>query len=1349
MKKTFFLFIVAAAASALALAKETTVYLEEFDNLGDYVACFNKGAAISEAPASLKSLSFNPEIASDARRGFFRIATPPKSKNYVVHFAFQMPVGEKPREFGLKLYFGDAEKPVMKGVVVAEKGSYFSGEPSPKEGMPGFLGAWQWNKGAIVVADGKATLYVFRNGVLTADATGTFPKAPLVGWNLSAASPVSIDSVRVVDDCLRPYMIGDIADWTSRTAPADDGVFAPPKDAAVLTNRQEMAFVPETGKEYCFAYRCGDVDRAKENAVDFLLENGKKASLTFRAVDGGQKVTLRNYNSAKGQFENISTNVALPDAYTLVSGPGFRAEDYAIPRLQYRYEDPDILQVVAARDKLPRASRRVVTVRLRPLCANWTTNEVWIDARYAGQMRLEAPVKSLAARFSGEPQFAAYQVCDMMAAFADSRFLALDVDGLNRPYGTVPALKGVPNIQKVPFALARPAYALNLAFCRENKGSFALECNGYLSRSAFDGMPSSMHFSVPVAQYVRAYALCAADPAAPADFIPTVTARLTHYLGNGGRSQAACECTRLLPAKAGGELPEGVTVFGEAEGGVPVYLVAFDFDIGSIQDLTSMLDLDHLDLDFVGCLWDKDTYYLSRRRSPSYERQSSVQIYGATLEKTPVEMVVAPNRKNSVYYPNETPGATVSLKPVAPGEYTVSVELSDTRGKVVKSTSFTAAEPVEKALDFSTLPYGHYTVSYVVSGADGAPVITHRGSLAMLPPDTRKAGYESPYYVWNFRGAHGTPRQLEDYGDMLMRMGVRRTLLDDVLCETNDLVKPYKLTLGQFPFYTPRPRNGQTREEAIAELKGTIRDKMAKFPHCRTAIIFHESGGGVFPQELIDGHTEVTPAIAAGDTNRLNTALTTAKIWREIDPGVRLILGNSGSSVGIMGQLFRAGYPKDMIDAMGDESVGMTQPPERSVAYPSWTLRKLARTYGYDAVPDAPWEWKSRVFRHQGEAMFAAMKVRDALVAHAWNYSCIPLCGLTEMANSYYDTIWGEGCFERWPLAYPHQCFTATATMTLLLDGATFTRMLPTGSLTTYCLEFRKPDTSYVYALWTARADVKVALQASDEGVKKLTVVDMLGVADKVDVGADFVVGPCPCYVSTEAPLGGVKINEEFALRREPLQGVAVVQPLASTSEVRVVCGKDPRIEIGREDPPFLAFHRAGEFSVSVPEGGDCIELTRTSTNACPELVQEYAFLTFPEAKPAEGTPSTIGVWVKGNSSWGKLYFEFADAEGEKWLSAGTGGYGCMVYDWPEQASLNFDGWQFVEFPITRDSPVKIFSPGENEWQWQRDGEKGNGKVDYPITITGLGVGMYPHALNLLEMEETPRSILLKDLSVY
>ena len=56
-------------------------------------------------------------------------------------------------------------------------------------------------------------------------------------------------------------------------------------------------------------------------------------------------------------------------------------------------------------------------------------------------------------------------------------------------------------------------------------------------------------------------------------------------------------------------------------------------------------------------------------------------------------------------------------------------------------------------------------------------------------------------------------------------------------------------------------------------------------------------------------------------------------MWRKYAPDIKLVIGNSGEAVNLLAQLFREKFPREYIDAMGEESVGMTHPPERNVAY--------------------------------------------------------------------------------------------------------------------------------------------------------------------------------------------------------------------------------------------------------------------------------------------------------------------------------------------------------------------------------------------------------------------------------
>ncbi len=395
-----------------------------------------------------------------------------------------------------------------------------------------------------------------------------------------------------------------------------------------------------------------------------------------------------------------------------------------------------------------------------------------------------------------------------------------------------------------------------------------------------------------------------------------------------------------------------------------------------------------------------------------------------------------------------------------------------------------------------------------------------------------------------------------------------------------------------------------------------------------------------------------------------------------------------------------------------------------------------------------PFEWKCRTFRHfRDDRLVTAYGLRDSLIAFALGYTMNPCGPGTETANSYYDTIWCGGNFTRWPLAYPRLGAAAGPTKTLVLDRARFSRMIPTGSQTVYCLEFEK-DGEYVYTIWVSRGETDVTLDLGRNSLYTLT--DMTGGVTEKQKAKTIVVDEAPVYISVKSPINGVSASHRrrFPAERYPGSETAVVvQPLADAAEAEIVKLADKRIEL-----PHSPARRRGAFSlanVMDEEKGECIEVTHLSTNNCPAMMMEYAFLKFKAPKPAPGKPDTLGLWVKGNSSWAKTYFEFTDAEGEVWFSGGTGGYGSDVYDWPHQTARNYDGWNFIQFPITGKSPVKIHSPGDHQWQWQRDMKSGNGKIDYPITLTGIAVTENGKTLNLLTMEDPQPSIRIKGLSVY
>ena len=1343
----------ALGAAALSAATVKTVYQEEFDGYGDAVAAFSTGVSVSESPASLKALSLS-KASGDARKTPFPVHNPPATERYTFAFAFNFGRSDAPHAFKLKLYFGDLKQPEEVVLTVDEAGSRFGQAPAatPAAGQKGFFNDGNWNPALIEVQGRQARLFLHRGGVFAAACSATLPAGRLAGYNFASDVAVSFDSIRIAENATHadPYAFRTYAGKLA-AATASARAATPAAAPGAYTNTAPLGGL-------VLAYRSSADTRRKDDVINLTLLNGASHPIGFRARDGQAPFGYRAYDAAAGSFKPVSGTAAISNLLLSVSSPNFRRgfSVYTRPRPDYRYNPPELAEILAHLDAFPAADNHTLEIAFRATGVA-TNYEVWIDAKYAGDLPLAAPLAGFTTALSGAGSSVRLVRAEPAGQPADSGLhLPLDVNGLGRPFGT---LSGKVDYRPgdVPFLPADPANALNLALCRENLGSFALECNGYLQRSAFDAMPSSMHFAVPTRQYIRAHALCAVDPAAPADFLPVVTARLTQFRAGDGRSEAVCDTTVRLPAPGSdAPLPANVRQVGKV-GDVPLYEVAFDFDAGAIQDVLMMQELPNLDFEFLGPTYRKDTYYLSRKRSPDYETFSSVQVFAATLERSPVDFVVLPARVDNTYYPDEQAGFTVRATAVRPGDkaaYTVTCTAAARDGTVAPETfteRFSGA--TERAFVFRQQAYGPYDVVFTLADAAGKPLITHRARFARLPPDTRQAGYDAPYYTWNFNGAHGTPRDIAVWGEMLRRMGVRRTNLG-ALAETNEVTRRYGLTLAQFPHLRPKVAPDATPEARRQAMIEQARDYTARYPHCKAALIFHESGGGgPFPEELLGGTTSVTPEQKQEDEQRTAIAREVAEAWRAADPSVRIVIGNTGESLVPLAKMFREKLPPGLIDAMGDESVGMTIPPELSTAYPAFNLKRLAELHGYaDVVPDACYEWKSRIRRHFRPGLDAAFIVRDALIAHAWRYRNIPVVGIAEMANSYYDTIWGYGAFSRWPLAYPNDAFSATATLTLLLDRATFVRQLPTGTPTVYCLEFTR-DGGRVYALWTARGGVDVALDLG--GAKAYTRTTMCGAVAENQTAARLVVDEEPLYLTTTAPLAGVRAALARRYPHEQYAGsekAAVAAPLAAAAEVTLVATPDPRIESTTRNPSFLACFRPGAYSattVADDERGACIELALATNTPTPYLYSEYTFLAIPGAAPVAGEPSTIGVWVKGNSSWGKLFFEVADAEGEKWISAGSGGYGCVTHDWPGQAAINFDGWHFVQFPLTDASPVKIFSPGENQWQWQRDGGDGNGRLDFPVRVTGLGVAMRREVVNLTGLAPVVPSIRLQKLSVY
>ena len=1323
-KQAFGLAMLAHAAIPLADASaEEIVYLNEFDHLANRTALFNEGAGVSESRWGCLRLSFNAAQPGEFHRRWFAVETPPREGKWT--FGFRFGLGSVAvRSFGVKFYFGDPAKPETRVVRVRED--------DPVNSEWGFLSpaGWDMDKGAVTVDGGKATLFTMRAGGLQATPAGSFPTdKPLLGWNLVAEEPgtsLFFDRVWIADGVARPWERGDLADvfaaspreqvaaWDAGfgSAVTNGGVMRTASGASALTVRFRAPF------------RRGDRSvKAVECAFDFLCGTNGAPRLTFgvspwNAVRTRCSAYRRTAGSpcAAAVEEAVNTNTTLTASFQSPDQRMRWSENlYTLPPM-HRYRQPEQNELHRRRDWFVPPSGRTYELGVTPVTGN-----VWrltVNGQVLREVALSGPLEAV--RFRGG-------------------------EGAEARWTAAPAR---PETGPLKWRLPVAEGGFRLERARENSGSNGLEENHYLGRTGFDNMPSSCIFAVPKRQWARVKARVRIDPAAPKAFVPVVTARLTHFVssGAGGRNPNAIASATVDLSK---DDPRVVRKGGD-------YEVTLDFDVASIMDLTSMTDgftrteLPCLHVEFMGPTWEKSRYYVDAWRSPAEELRSSAILLAAELEESPVRFSVKSDRPFALYYPGETPKAEVEVAPVASGTYRLTATVEDADGAAVERQTAEFAAAGRRTLAFAAAKTpGFYRVRYAVADAAGRVLQAFDGAaFGLLEPDTREAGYESPYYSWSWSGGHGTCPDFDVWAKSYDFLGVRRMRFGLDRAETNAAMRAHGFTTVQFGSMIP------PGDKAMPATVREMRRWTEAFPHCKQALVFHESGFGPWPRELWGGKTELTPGILQQQSNSVASAVRCAKCWREADPSVRLVIGNTGDSLGVVSALMRGGFPREYADSWGEESVGLTEPPEMSTALTPWCIRRLAAMYGYPDRIECPFEWKCRCEKFERSFRgAAAVNMRDALIAHALGYETVPVTLGTEINNSYADTIWCTGVFARWPFAYPREEALSVATITLVLDKAKFRRRLETGSLTCYALEFEGKDGKWIYALWTARGETGMTpafekLLGVFARHPEYEVVSMLGARRTTDA-AKVDVSDEPCYLVSGTRIASFAADPSRTFRRERPERLARNRPAAdldAAEKVEVVAGEDVRIDPKYDSRPY----RPGRFAVRTvtdDEKGPCIEVTHLSQEGCPEIMQEYALLRLREPQTVEGRFDTIGVWAKGNSSWGRVSFELTDAEGEKWYSSGIGGVGCATYDWPAKLAFNYDGWNFLQLPVTPASDERNWGPGDNSWQWTHDAS-GNGRIDWPVKVTAVGGTQYGRTLDLLEMRKGAPSVRLGRIEV-
>jgi len=777
---------------------------------------------------------------------------------------------------------------------------------------------------------------------------------------------------------------------------------------------------------------------------------------------------------------------------------------------------------------------------------------------------------------------------------------------------------------------------------------------------------------------------------------------------------------------------------------------------------------------------------------------SGVHIFGMTFARSPVQMTVTSDEAGHVFNEPQVPKFHVKLRHVGAraGKLSLEAVATDFYGETTRVTVDEIEFPKNGELNHDiSIPVkkrGYHELSIrVMQGR--TELLRRQTTFALLPADTRKHRDESPFGTWDFSGGHYTPNDAREVGPLYVKAGLRYGMFGFTAEER----AKYGVLSGT------EPRNADLLAKAL--------EKDATQP--KSILIFHENA-------ISGPHIVRTPDVFTGRApykldekeqakfdEMWKEATETAKAAREKIPGAKLAFGNGNPH--LLEEFARHKFPAELFDSRGNEAGCFMRMPETQpldfVANNAglWMDRQILDAYGYKDKPITQCFEICYPSTNPGNLSLrtqAAYFVRHAMHSLAWGIPVIRQGSITDMGNSYYFSNWGACgfCFVK-PDVSPKPSYVAIATMTQQLDGAKFSRVVPTGSPVVYAVEFKKPDGTFVTVAWRVRGTQKALWsQLRMKAGETYSAVDMMG-NDRSDWNSvnsfhyGFVLSPEPIFITTNHPFRtfdgfgleqyedrptlptqsnpGAKIasqpsNRSASKSRSPF----LISSLYPFSDWQVEMERSTELEFYNFENP----RRKGDFTFETVAhlNGEtnALKITPRLPVAGSPFLPMYSVLAHARGVEIPGVPTEIGLMVNGNGGWGRIIFELEDAGGQRWTSIGAPMSGeatrwmadwmsekelaamkdMKVGDWntndPWQRSrINFEGWRYLRFPLPGNYPGEGYHwPYSSQWK-----HTGDGVVKYPLTFKKLIVELPEKTLRFTTFEPVPRpEIYVKDLMV-
>lgn len=866
---------------------------------------------------------------------------------------------------------------------------------------------------------------------------------------------------------------------------------------------------------------------------------------------------------------------------------------------------------------------------------------------------------------------------------------------------------------------------------------------------------------VPCREYCRAYVTCAADPDPKKDRAFTV--RLTRHVTGPrkkwlGRSYSSMADT-LVELDSAVKTQVGETVLGGKK--VPLYRVEVPLKTADIHDIVftdnrgDHLDRGrYLDLELMGRCHANCTPSADDRINVDPRFVSAVTVYKVELEDTPCEIEFKPIEPGNVFHNDEKPQTRVELRVKRPGAYRLEWTVSDIDGRVVAESSCAVPASETKVIGLANEGVGWYSLKWRLKDADRL-LLTHDASFAILGRDTRQSKRGEGYGIWppfsgHYRPDVKNPAEREIGLKLVNKAGFRR-LFDSARSVPLEERRKYKIddvAVARFP----SDWWGGKRDEAV--MKEVIAKRLKENPSCNKAMVYHES----FPHpgqqsvECVGGDTNLIKT-ARGLDERLKVGLRAARFLRENFPEVKIMIGNSLASSAFISELIRNGYPEEYADYIGLEVVGGSSLPECQFAaslQAAECMVETVRHYGFKWGVTQCFESNYRLDKLIGPELQAAWYVRDLLIGHCWRFDDLFVAGTIAAGNHYTTTVWGDSdVCGRMPWCYPKPAYVALAAATKIMDCVKDREILETGDKTVYAVRLDRQDGKSVFALWTSRGKAQLEIEMSED----VEMFDMYArrLQPQRKAGSkgvySFSAGGEVSYIVADA--SAVSSVRSVGRSYPPAEVSAdwkVVAKADCADDWEIVPGELAMVEHkpGKKWPARVAGKGVVRTVVDEEKGAALeIELVEPDLSLKP-MVNEYTFAKLKKPVKVDSPFSSIGVWMKGNSGWGRLYFVLRDANGRRTVSCETGMQGEL--DRTGRMAASYSGWDFCAMPVLQTSSVRELSHGIVSWNWT-----GGSPVKFPVCVEGVVFQARSRPLFLSETAREPyrQAIRIRDIGVF